>query len=108
MNADTGKANSRIPRWAIKSEQYNHKIVRAYFQVESELDYVPLDALEMRCSDEATYPTTYVRDFHGNFSQMKTDASKSHGKVFEIDNGNVVIWDYVKERLMEYKNYFCR
>jgi hypothetical protein len=75
--------------------------------VESEFGHVPLDALEKSCSDEVTYPATYVRDFRGNFNQMKIDAPKSHGKVFEIDNGNVVIWGYVKGPLMEYKEYFC-
>lgn len=108
MNIDMGKAKNRIPKWALKAEQYNHKIVRAYFQVEREFGHVPLDELEKRCSDEVTFPTTYVRDFRGNFNQMKIDAPKSHGKVFEIDNGNVVIWDYVKETLMKNKVYFCR
>jgi hypothetical protein len=32
MKVDTGKAKNRIPKWAIKPEQYNHKIVRAYFK----------------------------------------------------------------------------
>ncbi len=108
MNADTGKANSRIPRWAKRPEQYNHKIVRAYFQVENELGHVPLDELQKRCSNESIYPITYVRDFHGNFSQMKFDGPKSHGKVFDVENGIVVIWDYIKETLMDYKEYFCR
>ena len=73
--------------------------------MEREFGHVPLDELEKRCSDEVTFPTTYVRDFRGNFNQMKIDAPKSHGKVFEIDNGNVVISDMLKN-LIEYKNYF--
>ena len=31
INVDTGKAKNRIPKWALKTEQYNHKIVRALF-----------------------------------------------------------------------------
>mgnify|MGYP000963477640 CR=1 FL=1 len=27
-----GKANQRIPVWAVKPNQYNHKIIRAYFK----------------------------------------------------------------------------
>ncbi|MFN7252923.1 MAG: hypothetical protein ACK4M9_19445 [Anaerobacillus sp.] len=108
MNADKGKARNRIPKWAVKPEQYNHKIVRAYFQVESELGFVPLEVLERRCSDEVNYRSTYVRDFRGNFNQMKMDNHNSHGKVFEVNNGKVIIWDYVKDRLMEYKEYFFR
>ncbi|KAB2332226.1 hypothetical protein F7731_16765 [Cytobacillus depressus] len=107
-NSDTGKAIFRIPRWAKKSNQYNHKIVRAYFQIESELGYVPLNALEKRCSDEINHSDTYVRDFRGNFNQMKIDSPKSHGKVFEIENENVIVWGYIKEILMEYKEDFCK
>ncbi|TCT14585.1 hypothetical protein EDC18_10566 [Natranaerovirga pectinivora] len=106
INANSGKAIIKIPKWATKSEQYNHKIIRAFFQVESELAEVPLKELESRCSDSEKYPSTYVRDFKGNFNQMKIDTPKSNGKVFEVKNGNVIIWDYVKEILMEYKRYF--
>ncbi|HFL3653739.1 TPA: hypothetical protein ACG3P3_001463 [Clostridioides difficile] len=106
LNTDTGKANNRIPKWAIKSQQNNHKIVKAFFQVESELGHVPLQNLEERCSNNEKYHSTYVRDFRANFNQMKIDAPKSHGKVFEVVDGEVVIWDYVKETLMEYKRYF--
>ncbi|HFL3266426.1 TPA: hypothetical protein ACG3I4_002375 [Clostridioides difficile] len=108
VNVDTGKANNRIPKWANRSQQNNHKIVRAFFQVENELGYVPLDELEKRCSDNEKYHSTYVRDFKGNFNQMKTDAPKSHGKVFEVVDGEVVVWDYIKETLMEYKSYFIQ
>ena len=105
---DTGKALHRIPKWAARSNQCNHRIIRAYFQTEKELGQVPLEALEKRCSDEAKYPTTYVRDFRGNFNQMKIDAPKSHGKVFEVNNGMVELWEYTKGTLLEYKEHFCR
>jgi hypothetical protein len=105
---DTGKALNRIPKWAARPDQYNHKIIRAFFQVEKELGYVTFIALEKRCGDEVKYPTTYVRDFRGNFNQMKIDAPKSHGKVFEVNNEMVELWDYTKGTLLEYKDYFCR
>lgn len=108
LNPVTGKARHRIPRWAKKSNQYNHKIIKAYCQVEQELGYVPFIELERRCSDEGIHPETYVRDFRGNFNQMKFDSPKSHGKVFEIENGNVVIWAYVKDTFEEYKVHFYK
>lgn len=106
MNADTGKAMTRIPKWAVKSDQMNHRIVRAFFEVERDIGRVTITDLEHRCSDQTKYPKTYVRDFRGNFAQMKIDAPKSHGKVFQIEGGTVVIWDYVKDTLMEYKSVF--
>lgn len=106
IDLDTGKANSRIPKWALKPHQINHKIIRAYFKEESKKGTVTLDYLEKMCGNEKTHPDTYVRDFRGNFAQMKIDAPKSHGKVFEVDSGVVTIWESVKDTLMEYKKYF--
>ncbi|QOY35354.1 hypothetical protein AWH56_022110 [Anaerobacillus isosaccharinicus] len=96
------------PKWAVKPDQYNHKIVRSYFQIEREIGSVPLEILKRRCSDEVNHRSTYVRDFRGNFNSMKMDNHNSHGKVFEVNNGMDIIWDYAKDRLMEYKEYFCR
>jgi len=106
INSDEGKAVNRIPKWALKPQQYNHKIVKAFFMVENQNGEVTFDDLERMCSDEKKHPDTYVRDFRGNFTQMKIDAPKSHGKVFEVNNGIVTIWTLVKDTLMEYKKYF--
>ncbi|WP_321380966.1 hypothetical protein [Trichococcus shcherbakoviae] len=106
VGADSGKANNRIPKWALKPHQNNHKIIKAYFKVEREMGTVTLDYLEKMCSNEKNNPDTYVRDFRGNFAQMKIDSPKSHGKVFEVDNNVVNIWSAVKATLMEYRKYF--
>jgi len=106
--SDTGKANNRIPKWAMKPEQNNHRIIKAFFEVEKELGKVPLTLLEKHCSDESHYPAAYVRDFRGNFNQMKTDAPHSHGKVFEVESGIVLIWGVVQDKLLEYREYFAR
>ncbi|ARK20464.1 hypothetical protein CSV69_03795 [Sporosarcina sp. P26b] len=108
LNADTGKARTKIPMWAYKSQQNNHKIVRAFFQVESEYGVVTLDNLINRCADEKKYPTTYVKNFMGNFNSMKSDGHNTHGKVFEVHNGEVIVWDYIEDVLMNYKSNFCR
>lgn len=54
-------AKRRIPRWANRPEQYNHKIVKAFFEVEQEVGYVSLEALERRCSNEEKFPKTFVK-----------------------------------------------
>jgi len=102
------KAKIRIPKWAIRPNQTNHKIIKAFFEVENEMSYVSLIELKRRCEDETRFPDTYVKDFKGNFYKMKTDAHKSHGKVFELEMDNVVIWKGIEEKLMEYKEYFER
>lgn len=100
-----GKAIRRIPIWASKPNQYNHKIIRAYFAVEDIAEEVTLPMMERLCSDKE-HPELYVPTFRTNYSQMKIDSSHSHGKVFE-DNGNRVwIWSNVEDTLRRYKNYF--
>lgn len=100
-----GKAIQRIPVWALKTEQYNHKIIRAYFTAVATTDRASIDEMEHLCSDK-NVPELYVPTFKNNYSQMKLDGSKSHGKVFEDDGENVWIWSEVEETLMKYKTSF--
>lgn len=100
-----GKAALRIPVWALKPNQYNHKIIRAFFEAEDIAGNVTLTMLEGLCSDKE-HPELYVPTFRNNYSQMKIDGSKSHGKVFEDDGENVWIWQEVEEVLLKYKSNF--
>lgn len=100
-----GKALSRIPVWAIKSTQYNHKIIKAYFTAEALEGKVTINLMESLCSNKNN-PDLYVPTFKSNYSQMKIDSAKSHGKVFEDNGEDVWIWPVVKDELMKYKLYF--
>ena len=100
-----GKANQKIPMWALKSSQYNHKIIKAYFMALDIAGEVTLSMMERLCSDKDR-PDLYVPTFKSNYSQMKLDGIKTHGKVFE-DDGNVVwIWKEVEDTLLKHKNSF--
>lgn len=101
-----GKAIQRIPVWALKPTQYNHKIIRAYFEALDIAGQASIVMMERLCSDKE-HPELYVPTFRNNYSQMKLDGSKSHGKVFEDDGENVWIWSEVEEALMKYKSSFC-
>lgn len=100
-----GKAIQRIPMWALKPSQYNHKIIKAYFMAEHIAGEATLLMMERLCSDKER-PDLYVPTFKNNYSQMKLDGHKSHGKVFEDDGDRGWIWDEVEETLMKYKNSF--
>lgn len=101
------KAVGKIKAWAKKPWQSNHKILKAFWQLESEEGIVTYEALEKRCSENKLYPDTYIEKFKGNFDQMKTDKGNSHGKVFEIyEENKVKIWDEVYEDITKYKEYF--
>lgn len=99
-----GKANAKIPKWARKPEQFNHKIIKAYFKAEeiSGEDEITLSQLEQISCELGLSE----KQFRTNYAQMKSDGPQTHGKVFE-DNGRYVwIWEAVKDTLLEYKEYF--
>ncbi|HBP64618.1 MAG TPA: hypothetical protein DD730_10155 [Desulfosporosinus sp.] len=102
------KANRKIPIWALKPQQNNHRILKAFFELEEEIGFVSIDELAKKCSNPTDYPYTFSSDFKGNFAQMKTDASNSHGKVFVVNDDIVEVWDEIKEVLMESKPLFIR
>jgi len=92
----------------MRPEQNNHKIIRAFFQLVREQRNVYYNDLKARCSNKENYHLTYMEKFKPNFDQMKIDAIKSNGKVFQINKGTeeVILWDFIEPRLMEYKHYF--
>lgn len=105
-NSKYGKANKKIPKWAYSKNQNNHKIIKAFFQLEREEGIVYVDDLKKRCSNKNQYPDTFCTDFAGNFASMKSDASNSHGKVFIVENDKVNIWNVIYDVLMSYKDSF--
>jgi len=100
-----GKALQRIPMWAVKPSQYNHKIIKAFFMSVDIAGEATLTMMERLCSDKERQDL-FVPTFRNNYSQMKLDGPKSHGKVFEDDGDRVWIWDEVKETLLKYKESF--
>jgi len=99
------KAIGRIPRWAQRPGQYNHKIIRAFFLLEKN-GQVEIENLKHRCADRQLYPDTFVPRFNGNFASMKTDGGNAHGKVFVEKDGMVMIWEPIKNILLAHKASF--
>lgn len=101
-----GKAVARIPKWAKKQDQINHKIIRAYLQLAENGD-VFYSELVNRCNDNELHPDVYVPTFSSNFAQMKFDNSNSHGKVFEVSKEGIVsVWGVVADTIMRFKDCF--
>lgn len=101
------KAIRKIPSWASKPNQINHKIIKAFFiSAENHNGTAILSEMKLLCND-ANNPELYVEGkFNNNYPQMKTDKGNSHGKIFE-DNGNDVwLWKEIEPTLLQYKNYF--
>ena len=51
VNDYYGKAIGRIPIWALKPEQYNHKIIRAYFTAPDIAGSATISMMEQLCSE---------------------------------------------------------
>lgn len=100
-----GKAIQKIPVWALKPNQYTHKIIRAFFEAEESTGEATIDAMEHLCSEKER-SELYVATFRNNYSQMKIDGPKSYGKVFEDDGERVWIWKEVEDVLRKYKDSF--
>lgn len=101
-----GKAHKKISKWAVRKDQNCHKIIRAYLQLSQEQETITVEALRMRCSDKTNYPDSYTQTFSTNFAQMKLDSAKSHGKVFEVMDDQVILWDNIEPEIMKYKEDF--
>ena len=67
-----GKAIQRIPIWSLKPTQYNHKIIRAYFEAVDIAGEATLTMMERLCSNK-DHPELYVPTFKNNYSQMKME-----------------------------------
>ncbi len=99
-----GKAIYRIPKWAKKHSQINHKIIRAFLKL-AQNGVVAYEDLLRECTNPDS--DVFVPTFSSNFAQMKFDGDKSHGKVFVVDNSNIVtIWEYVEDTVFKYKEDF--
>ena len=84
---------SRIQLWSRKPQQINHKIVRAFLQLQrnGEVEY---SNLRRHCTE-----TLHVSGFDGHYASMKTDAGNAHGKVFFNEGSKVKMWDRVRKEV---------
>jgi len=86
----------RIRLWGNRPDQANHKIIRAYLELETYGD-VTLEAFRNYCSEEYG-----IDGFNAHFASMKTDSGNSHGKVF-YETGDVIkLWDIVRVEIEEH------
>ena len=90
---DEFKKLHRIERWAHHPAQVNHKIIRAFLDLE-ENGKVRLTKLREYCEQEHS-----IVKFKSNYVNMKTDEGHSHGKVFFDDGVVVKMWPRVRREV---------
>jgi superoxide dismutase len=93
---EINKISRRLPNWAIKQHHINAKILTLFLKLEEEGGQQITEQMLMeRYGDQA--------EFYRNFPQMKTIAPKNHGKVFNVQNGVIEIWEPIKQIVHDYK-----
>jgi len=99
INSEIKKVHRRAARWFNNPSQYNSTILLAYLRLAERHSEVTPAMVKAECSA--------VKDFEGNYNQMKNFGEKNHGKVFEEKGGVIRLWEPVKDYIMglysEYK-----
>lgn len=87
---------NRIQLWAKRPNQVNHKIIKAFLELENKGDVHLHDLRETCSSKDSRY---LVDKFDENYASMKSDAGNSHGNVFYDDKGIVFIHSRVRDEI---------
>jgi hypothetical protein len=93
---EINKLHRRIPLWAKRQHQINSKILTLFLKMENEgLTDITEEMLLDRYENKS--------EFYTNFQQMKAIAPNNHGKVFNVENGFVRIWEPIQQLVQDYK-----
>jgi len=96
ISEEIEKVLRKLPRWAVKPQQINSRILKLYLDLESSGEVKITETLLMeRYGNHA--------EFIRNFDQMKMISPKNHGKVFDVQNGVITIWEPVKDAVLDFK-----
>lgn len=100
------KAEKKIPIWAQKPNQENHKVIRAYFKAYHRFDEPPTKDMMLEICRDHNDKSCFVRNFQATYSSLKADGPTTNGRVFIDDGTNVQIWEEVEDVLLKYEKYF--
>ena len=96
IDIEIKKVKRRTPRWFKNPSQYNSTILFGFLQLSEQESRVSTSMLRNKCQQ--------VKDFDGNYNQMKNFGEKNHGKVFEEKDGIITLWEPVQEYILELYN----
>lgn len=90
---EKSKVEKRVPKWFRNPQQINSKILMRYLELSQSDPFLTQNKLRAKCKD--------IKDFDGNYNQMKNFGPKNHGKVFEENGGCIELWEPVKEFILD-------
>lgn len=90
------RVQRRLPRWFNNTNQYNSRILYSFLELYFENNgRVTVDELRNKAG---------IKTFDQNFTQMRTIAPQNHGKIFELNDEYVELWEPVKEIVLNHYN----
>jgi hypothetical protein len=90
ITLEINKLHNRIPLWKNNPNQINSTILRLFFELaDKDNGYVEIKELKKAF----LFETNLKKDFESNFTQMHIFGNKNHGKVFEVINDKVKLWE---------------
>ena len=90
---EKSKVEKRVPKWFRNPQQINSKILMRYLELSKSDPFLTQSKLRAKCED--------IKDFDGNYNQMKNFGPKNHGKVFEEKDGCIELWEPVRKFILE-------
>ena len=85
------KVEKKVPLWLTRPHQKNYKILMIYMELSEYDNHSIFDSLLESESG------LNKREFISHYNQMKSFSEKSHGKIFEEQNGEVRLWKPVSK-----------
>ena len=93
------KVTRRLPKWFRNQSQNNSNILITFLNLSEKNENVHIQQLKDECNS--------IKDFYGNYNQMKNFGEKNHGKVFEEKDGIITLWEPVKDLILRLYNENC-
>jgi hypothetical protein len=94
IKKEIGKVTRVVPGWFQKSDQINHNILVNFLKLlgENSTKVVSSDDLKNRCN---------IKTFKVNLTDMANISAHGHGKVFEIIEDNITLWEPVAQFILD-------
>lgn len=94
--SEVNKVKRRLKLWANRPHQINTQLLKAYL----ELDATSNSSVSV---DDLAKAINEPNKFSTNFNQMCIIAPNNHGKIFEVNQGEVSVWPPVADLVDEFK-----
>ena len=86
------KIKRKVPLWLNRPNQFNYKILTNFMKLSENNKYpVSVSLLETHSDIEDNIK------FISHYNQMKIISEKNHGKIFNEENGQVTLWEPIKD-----------